>query len=762
MATTNTFTGASAVPFNPNTQTFGSAPTQSNQMSMGSVNLNTGVSTPAQQPQITPIQPSTIPQQQNINTLSTQKVTLPQQTPTQIQAPTTNYAATYLQAQPTAQQQQDQQIVDYNTNLWKTIASVVPQMAGEQTDKLTAKINAAPELQKQFVDLNNQILQRNAELNQSDVSLAQGLQNIQDQAIPMQFITGQQASIQNQANLARAVKVSNINMLNALAQSTQGNIALAQQTAQEAVDLKYAPIKDMYNTLIAQQQAIQPLLTSAEKRISDQQSAMYDLQKTILTQKQNQETKFMDMLMKAPTDLGATPDQISKAISIYNQTGDPIKAFSGLTGADQYVQYYQTQNAARNTIYNGVGQLTIDNGYDINAFKNAIATGESKGSRSTGNGQYGVITGGLTLAQWNQLPQSQKEQLAYGKYQVQGKNIPSWTEDAGLGRMTIQQFLNSPDAQEKVFEKQTLANYAKYGNWDDVASVWFSGRPLSGNTREDSLGTTVPSYVAKVRANMGIPAQPTTLSMVTNPNAELWGKEYMKNGDISKIPKQYQTMALAYANQNVNNTPKIQGLVDKINSIDTLMNSPYLSSVVGPNFLTRGATSNVLGGATTGGVGGAVAGSFVPVVGNLFGALGGAVAGGVAGYATSPQFSGKAASYIGDVELLTSKETIDGLIQAKAQGATFGALSDSEQKMLRDSATKINNWAIKNGDGKVVGYDIDEESFINELNRLKTLAQKGIAKAGGNVLGGTPGQVYANSIIQATSTADTTNPYGFK
>lgn len=750
MATTNTFTGASAVPFNPNTQTFGSAPTQSNQMSMGSVNLNTGVSTPAQQPQITPIQPSTIPQQQNINTLSTQKVTLPQQTPTQIQAPTTNYAATYLQAQPTAQQQQDQQIVDYNTNLWKTIASVVPQMAGEQTDKLTAKINAAPELQKQFVDLNNQILQRNAELNQSDVSLAQGLQNIQDQAIPMQFITGQQASIQNQANLARAVKVSNINMLNALAQSTQGNIALAQQTAQEAVDLKYAPIKDMYNTLIAQQQAIQPLLTSAEKRISDQQSAMYDLQKTILTQKQNQETKFMDMLMKAPTDIGATPDQISKAISIYNQTGDPIKAFSGLTGADQYVQYYQTQDATRNAVYNGVGQITVDNGYDINAFKKGIA-----GVESAGSGGYNAIG-----------PTTKSGDQAYGKYQVMGANIPSWTKEALGYSMTPQQFLKSPDAQEKVFEFQSMKNYAKYGNWDDVASVWFSGKPLSNNNASDGYNS-VPQYVAKVRANMGVPAQPTTLSMVTDPNVKLYGDEYLRLGRpqdyLKTLPKYVRPEAvLAYANQNVNNTPQVQSLVDKINSIDTLMNSPYLSSVVGPNFLARGATSNVLGGATTGGVGGAVAGSFVPVVGNLFGALGGAVAGGVAGYATSPQFSGKAASYIGDVELLTSKETIDSLIQAKAQGATFGALSESEQRTLRDSATKINNWAIKNGDGKVVGYDIDEESFINELNRLKTLAQKGIAKAGGNVLGGTPGQVYANSIIQATSTADTTNPYGFK
>lgn len=87
---------------------------------------------------------------------------------------------------------------------------------------------------------------------------------------------------------------------------------------------------------------------------------------------------------------------------------------------------------------------------------------------------------------------------AYGKYQVMGKNIPSWTEEAIGQRMSPQDFLRNPDAQERVFEHHFGKAYSKYGTPQDAASVWFSGRPMAkaGNAA-DVLGTTVPSYVSK-------------------------------------------------------------------------------------------------------------------------------------------------------------------------------------------------------------------------------------------------------------------------
>lgn len=66
---------------------------------------------------------------------------------------------------------------------------------------------------------------------------------------------------------------------------------------------------------------------------------------------------------------------------------------------------------------------------------------------------------------------------------------------------------------------------------------------------------------------------------------------------------------------------------------------------------------------------------------------------------------------------------------------------------LRDAATKLNNWKIQDGSGKTIGYNIDEESFVKELNRIKELAQKGIVYKGGNILGGTVTDAYFNNLL---------------
>jgi hypothetical protein len=111
----------------------------------------------------------------------------------------------------------------------------------------------------------------------------------------------------------------------------------------------------------------------------------------------------------------------------------------------------------------------------------AIASIESSG------GNYGLVG-----------PATKSGDRAYGKYQVMGNNVPSWTQSA-LGRaMTPQEFLNDQDAQEAVFKHQFGNSVEKYGSPQEAASVWFSGRPMAqaGNAR-DVLGTTVPAYVSK-------------------------------------------------------------------------------------------------------------------------------------------------------------------------------------------------------------------------------------------------------------------------
>jgi hypothetical protein len=91
---------------------------------------------------------------------------------------------------------------------------------------------------------------------------------------------------------------------------------------------------------------------------------------------------------------------------------------------------------------------------------------------------------------------------AYGRYQVMGKNIPSWTKEILGTSMTPEEFIRSPEAQDAVAAYRMNQAKEKHGTWEDAASVWFSGRPLkdAGNASDGYM--TVPGYVHKFRKYM--------------------------------------------------------------------------------------------------------------------------------------------------------------------------------------------------------------------------------------------------------------------
>lgn len=94
-----------------------------------------------------------------------------------------------------------------------------------------------------------------------------------------------------------------------------------------------------------------------------------------------------------------------------------------------------------------------------------------------------------------------KGQRAYGKYQVMEGNIGPWTEKYHGERLTAEQFLNNPQAQDTVAENLILSNWEKYGNIEDAISVWFTGKPYK---KAASLGAAdqninVTGYVEKWR-----------------------------------------------------------------------------------------------------------------------------------------------------------------------------------------------------------------------------------------------------------------------
>ncbi len=138
-------------------------------------------------------------------------------------------------------------------------------------------------------------------------------------------------------------------------------------------------------------------------------------------------------------------------------------------------QIYEEQKQQRETTtFTQSGEKT-----DMDKAKQAIANIESSG------GKYDMLG-----------PVTRNGDRAYGKYQVMGNNVGPWTQAALGYRMSPQEFLNDPQAQEKVFEHRFGGYAQKYG-WEGAARAWFAGEGGMYTSRSDMLGTSVGSYANK-------------------------------------------------------------------------------------------------------------------------------------------------------------------------------------------------------------------------------------------------------------------------
>lgn len=246
--------------------------------------------------------------------------------------PTTNLVQDILNKTAVSETDAQKTARELSTKISALLPSTVGETQALADAKNQYKVN---ELTKNLNDINSQILLKQGELNKDDVSLAMGLQNIEDKPIAMEFITGQQASVQRQALIARMAKSAEINMLNARSLGLQGNIELATKMAEEAVNLKYAPIKETINLYSAQLKALEPLLSADEKKVAREQEIKTKLAMNEIEQKQADEKKIQELILNASSQ-GASSSLISKA----SLAKTPIEAAQilGEFGGKDYLQ----------------------------------------------------------------------------------------------------------------------------------------------------------------------------------------------------------------------------------------------------------------------------------------------------------------------------------------------------------------------------------------------------------------------------------------
>lgn len=207
----------------------------------------------------------------------------------------------------------------------------------------------------------------------------------------------------------------------------------------------------------------------------------------------------------------------------------------------------------------------------------------------------------------------------------------------------------------------------------------------------------------------------------------------------NSITGKWETIGDGKKTNSIMEMARTQTIISDISNL--LKGDIGMATAVGTSALTRstgvwGNLGKIVLGLITGAGAGAVAGAPFAGVGAIPGAIGGGIIGaGTAlfgtGKQTYSQLTGKEQNFISTVDQLKSDLSLDSLIEAKAKGATFGALSDTEMAILSSAATKIGTWEIKK-DGKVVGYNASEKDFKNELNKINNFAKLDYLLKGGN------------------------------
>lgn len=198
----------------------------------------------------------------------------------------------------------------------------------------------------------------------------------------------------------------------------------------------------------------------------------------------------------------ANPDEIEAAEQAFNEAIDAIPGIDAVTREELRQKGNDTLaltagiSLADQEPFRVRGMLRgeVTNADDfVKVMKGTIAAVESGGRAKP------YLAEGPTIQRKNGTDR------AYGKYQVMGANIPSWTKEVTGKAATIEEFLNNPELQEAVFAFQMRKNFEKYGNMRDAASVWFTGVPFAQavkeGRRDKATGLSIEDYVAKVEGN---------------------------------------------------------------------------------------------------------------------------------------------------------------------------------------------------------------------------------------------------------------------
>jgi hypothetical protein len=154
----------------------------------------------------------------------------------------------------------------------------------------------------QMKELGLRAAQLQGEIQQFDAQTGQISNDINQQAIPTGLLQGQQLQLQTQRDLTRNSKTAELASTTALQQAYQGNATLGTTLAQQAVDLKYAPMENQISVLQTQLGIAKENMTAADKKRADVINAIAEEQKTRTADAKKLESDISTLAIEAASN----------------------------------------------------------------------------------------------------------------------------------------------------------------------------------------------------------------------------------------------------------------------------------------------------------------------------------------------------------------------------------------------------------------------------------------------------------------------------
>lgn len=197
-----------------------------------------------------------------------------------------NQYMTQLQNELAAQQAQQQELENRLTTGQNTANDLLAQIGQKGTEYQSEleKYNYTANV-SQLQDVNKQIASLTAAYNQRIVD---------NQGRPIL-----NAIIGGQESLLRRQQASEVGGLSAIAQALQGNITLAQQTAKDAINVKYEPMENQLKQQLQQIEFLYNDLGRADQKKADAQTALLNERLRVMEEQKNTEENISNIVLTA-------------------------------------------------------------------------------------------------------------------------------------------------------------------------------------------------------------------------------------------------------------------------------------------------------------------------------------------------------------------------------------------------------------------------------------------------------------------------------